>query len=193
MDIIARAKGLILSPKTEWDAIAAEPVGDPIDLIKAYAVPMAAIPAICGFIGTALIGAFLFRSGMGMMGFGIGRLFVMMILGYVLGLVAIFVIAKIIEMLQPSFGAAADPAGAMKLAVYTPTAVWVAGIFSLLPPLSFLGILGLYSIYILYVGVPIVARVPQEKAVPFILVLALIGIVINILVGMLIGILVFMF
>ncbi len=186
MDIVARAKGLIMSPKTEWEAIAAEPAGDPIELIKTYAVPMAAIPAVCGFIGSALFGA------MGMLGIGIGRLFVMMILGYVLGLVAIFVIAKIIEMLQPSFGAVADPVGAMKLAVYTPTAVWVAGIFSLLPPLSFLGILGLYSIYILYVGVPIVARVPQEKAVPFILVLALIGIVVNILVGVLIGMLVFM-
>ncbi|WP_431283681.1 Yip1 family protein [Humitalea sp. 24SJ18S-53] len=193
MDIVARAKGLILSPQSEWQAIAAEPVGDPIDLIKSYAVPMAAIPAICGFIGSALIGAFLFRGGMGMMGFGIGRLFVVMVLGYVLGLVGIFVIAKIIEMLQPSFGATADPRGAMKLAVYTPTAVWLAGIFSLIPPLSFLGILGLYSIYILYVGVPIVGGVPQERAVPFILVLALIGIVINILLGIVIGALVFMF
>lgn len=193
MDIVARAKNLILSPKTEWVVIAAEPVANPTDLIKSYAVPMAAIPAICGFIGSALIGAFLFNNMPGMMHFSLGRLLVGAVIAYVLGLLGVFIIAKIIEMLQPSFGAPADPVAAMKIAVYAPTAMWLAGIFTLLPPISFLGILGLYSIYLLYVGVPIVGRVPESKAVPFILVLALLGIVVNIVIGGVIGMLLFMF
>ncbi|PZW47060.1 Yip1-like protein [Humitalea rosea] len=193
MDIVARAKNLILSPRTEWAVIAAEPVANPIDLIKSYAVPLSLIPAICSFIGSALIGAFLFRNMGPGMHFGLGGLLVSAVVGYVLGLVGVFIIAKIIEMLQPSFGAPADPVAAMKIAVYSPTAMWLAGIFTLLPPISFLAIFGLYSIYLLYVGVPIVGRVPEAKAVPFILVLALIGIVVNLVIGALLGMLFFMF
>jgi len=192
MDIVARAKNLILSPKTEWAVIAAEPVAEPTDLIKSYAVPMAAIPAICGFIGSALVGAFLFRAMGPGMHFGMGGLVVSAVLSYLLGLLGVFIIAKIIEMLQPSFGAPADPVAAMKIAVYSPTAMWLAGVFALLPPVSFLAILGLYSIYILYVGVPIVGRVPEAKAVPFILVLVLLGVVVNLVIGALLGMLLFL-
>jgi hypothetical protein len=43
-----------------------------------------------------------------------------------------------------------DETAAMKLAVYSPTAAWLAGVFAILPPLAILGILGLYSLYIFW-------------------------------------------
>jgi hypothetical protein len=55
MAIIERIKGICLKPTTEWDAIAGEETST-ADLFKGYAVPLAAIPPIAGFIGGSLIG-----------------------------------------------------------------------------------------------------------------------------------------
>ena len=50
MAMIERIKGICLKPKTEWDAIAEEGTST-AELFKGYAVPLAAIPPIAGFIG----------------------------------------------------------------------------------------------------------------------------------------------
>ncbi len=179
MDVISRAKGLILDPAAEWARIAPEG-GTPKDHLLAYAVPMAAIPAVAGLIGTVAF------AGPGLAVVGI----VVAVLGYVLSLASVFVLAKLIEALAPSFGGVADPLSAMKLSVYSPTAAWLAGLFSLVPALGFLGLLGLYSAYIYWVGVPHTVRVPDERRVVFTVVLVIVAVVVNILIGMLIGLVV---
>ena len=162
--IIARAKGLILNPRAEFAAIAAEPAANPLDLLVKWAVPVSAVPVVASFVGSVVF----------LLGFGwIGPLLASAVVGYVLGLVGVFVLAKIIEILAPRFGGAADPMGAMKLAVYAPTAGWLAGLFLLFPPLGFLSIVGLYSLYLFWVGLPILTRVPEEKR--FVFVAAVIG------------------
>ena len=54
---------------------------------------------------------------------------------------------------------------AFKLAAYFPTAYWFAAIFFAVPVLSVLVLLGLYSFYLLRVGLPVLMRVPAEQAV----------------------------
>ena len=55
MDLVDRVKGILLDPKTEWRVIAGEQTspGDPIS--RNYVAILAAIPAVCGFIGTSII------------------------------------------------------------------------------------------------------------------------------------------
>jgi hypothetical protein len=65
------------------------------------------------------------------------------------------------------FGARKDFAAALKLAVYSATPVWIAGIFLLVPGLSFLVILGLHGVYLLWTGLPIVTQAPPEKTLPY--------------------------
>ena len=48
--IVDRVKAIILKPQQEWDAIARESLPT-ADLIKGYALPLAAIGAVAGFIG----------------------------------------------------------------------------------------------------------------------------------------------
>jgi len=55
MALVDRVKNILLTPKTEWPVIAAETTST-ADLLKGYVAPLAAIPAICGFIGGSLIG-----------------------------------------------------------------------------------------------------------------------------------------
>lgn len=186
MAIVERAKALILQPEQEWQAIALEPATTK-SLFTDYAVPLAAIPAVAGFIGSAIFAGFLGS----VLGAPVSTfsLLIHAIFGYVLGLAGVWVWGKIIEVLAPRFGGVADETAAMKLAVYSPTAAWLAGIFAIIPPLAILGILGLYSLYIFYKGAPIVTRVPPDKALVFTLAVVVIGIVVSIVVGLVAGLL----
>ena len=66
-----------------------------------------------------------------------------------LTLIGFFVVGYIIDFLAGTFGARKNLASAMKVSAYAPTAAWLAGVFNILPALSFLSILGLYSLYLL--------------------------------------------
>lgn len=178
MDIVARAKGLITRPREEWGVIAGEP-SDTAGLFKGYVVPVSAIPAVAGFVGAALF-AGMFAAVIP--GFSLGGLLVQSVASYVLGLAFVWVFGKIVQALAPRFGGTGEEVPAMKLAAYSPTAMWLAGAFALLPPLGVLALLGLYSLYILYKGVPVVTRVPEDKASLFTLALVACAFALNLLV-----------
>jgi hypothetical protein len=55
MNLVERIKGILLQPKSEWPAIEREP-GNAGYLFSNYVAIVAAIPAVCTFIGTSIIG-----------------------------------------------------------------------------------------------------------------------------------------
>ena len=69
------------------------------------------------------------------------------------------------------------------MAVYSSTAAWLAGIFNLILALGGLQILGLYSLYLLYLGLPVLMKAPKEKALPYTGIVVLAGIIIFALIG----------
>ncbi len=154
MNLVDRVKNLIMNPKTEWPAIAGEP-GDAAYLFTNYVAILAAIPAACGFIGSVIIGA------------GIVFALISAIVGYVLTFVGVFVMAFIIDALAGVFGGTKNFANAMKVSSYFPTAAWLAGVFNIIPALAILSILGLYSFYLLYTGLPPLMWAPQDKAIVY--------------------------
>lgn len=177
--LIERCKNILLKPKEEWERIDAEPatVGG---LMTGWVVPLAAIGPVAG-----LIGGLVFGYG----GFGITiRPSVMgavttAVIGYVLALVSAFLLAKIIDALAPSFGGQKNPVQAMKVAAYSGTASYLAGIFQIVPALMILGILGLYSLYLLYLGLPRLMKAPQDRAMSYTIVTVLAAIVLFVIVG----------
>lgn len=181
MDIVGRVKALLLSPKTEWPRIAAEPatIGG---LFTGYAMILAAIPAIAGFIGITMVGV---KIGTDTFRLPMGTALMQAVVQYALGLLGVFVYGKIIEMLAPTFGGVKDPLAAMKVAVYGATAFWLAGIFAVIPMLGVLGILGLYSLYLIYTGLPVLMRCPPEKALVYTAAIVVCGFVIGMLIGLL--------
>ena len=72
-----------------------------------------------------------------------------------------------IDLLAPRFGAEKNFPNAVKLSAYSHTPLWLAGIFLLIPGLNFLLILGLYGFYLLWVGLPMLMKVPNDKALPY--------------------------
>jgi hypothetical protein len=184
--LIARVRDLLLQPKEEWPKIAAEPatVGS---LYANYVIYLAAVPVLCTLIGSLIfgygVGGFTYRPSF----FGAVAT---AILQYAMQLGGVYVFALIIEWLAPRFGGQPDRVSAFKLVAYGATASWLAGIFYLLPVLHVLALLGLYSLYLIYTGVPVLMRVPAERALAFTGALIAIGLVIGLVIAALIGALV---
>ena len=157
MDIVARAKAIILSPATEWTLIEGEP-GDVAGLYQNYIAILAAIPPVCMLIGAWLFGIGGFRPGL-------SEAIALLIMRYLLWLVLVYVMTWIVDALAPNFGGRKDFFSSLKLVGYAFTPSWVIGVVFLIPALSFLALLGfLYSLYVLYLGVPAMTKAPQNKA-----------------------------
>jgi hypothetical protein len=150
MNLVARVRAILVTPKTEWPIIAREP-GDPQTLFLGYVAILAAIPAVCGLVGWVLVGA------------PLGTSILIMVLWYVLNFVAVYLGAMIIDALAPTFEGEKSSENALKLATYSATPIWLSGIFLLVPGLGFLLILGLYGVYLLWTGIVPLMRVPEEK------------------------------
>lgn len=174
MNLIQRVQDVLLKPKDTWPVIAQESA-DTGSIYGGYLIYLAAIPAIAGFIGLSVVG---------IGGFGINMRIPMMsglvnmVVSFVLSLVMVFVLSLIVDALAPTFGGTKSGISALKLVAYGSTAGFLGGIFSLLPALSILGLLAaLYSIYLIYTGLPVLMKCPPEKALAYTAVVIVCGIV----------------
>jgi hypothetical protein len=177
MGLVERAKNICLTPKTEWPVIALETT-DAKTLYMSYIMVLAAIPAAASLLSMAVIGSFFGRIG-------IGFAAVAAIVGYVMSLIMVFVIAFIADALAPSFDGQKNMSQALKLTAYAMTAAWLAGIFQIIPFLGWLlSLLGsLYSLYLFYLGSPVMMKVPEQKAVGYTVVIVVVAIVVGIIIG----------
>jgi hypothetical protein len=179
MSLVNRVKGILLTPKKEWHVIDAEPATT-ASLYSGYIAPLAAIPALAGFIGLSLLGYSLLGTTIRV---PIGNGIVGMVLRYVLSLVGIYPLALIIDVLAPNFGGTKSPTQALKVAAYSATAQWVAGIFLILPGLVVLSLLGVYSVYLLYLGLPVLMKVPADKSLGYTAIVIICAIVVWVVIG----------
>lgn len=163
MNLVARVKGILTNPRQEWAAIDAEPL-DLGQLMVGYVLPLAAIGPIASIIGLSVFGVG------GLFRLSIGTIIGMAITSYVLTIVGIFVLAWVINALAPTFNATQSMPQAIKVAAYSATAAWVAGIFNVVPYLGILATLaGLYSLYLLWIGLPMLMNAPAEKATTYVI------------------------
>lgn len=171
MNLVPRVKGILLSPKSEWPVIDAEPatIGG---LYTGYIMPLAALPVIAGFISLLLF--------TGVIHVAIGAAITIMIAGYIRSLIGIFVVAFIIDALAPTFGGQKDLVQAHKAIAYAATAAWIAGIALIIPVLgALISLIGaLYSLYLLYLGLPVVMKAPEDKAAGYTVVVIVAAIVV---------------
>jgi Yip1 domain len=180
MELLRRLNAMLMTPHSEWPVIAQEKDqgnDEASALLIPYFAILAVIPALARFIGTSLVGWYapILSSLAGAL------------VTYLSGCATVYVLALIIDALAPNFGARKDFASALKLAVYSYTPVWLAGIFLIVPGLSFLVILGLYGIYLFGVGLPILMQVPSEKVLPFTAVAAGCAVIIAIGLGLMVA------
>ncbi|MGH8250403.1 MAG: Yip1 family protein [Steroidobacteraceae bacterium] len=185
-ELIGRVQRILLTPKTEWPAIAAEPATT-TGIYKGYIAILAAIGPIAMFIKSTLIGYQM--PFVGSYRADIGDGIVALVVSYVLSLVATYVFALIVNALAPTFGGQKDSLLALKAAAYAMTASWLAGIAQILPIIGMLIMLagGIYSIYLLYLGLPVTMKSPPEKAAGYTAVSVICAILLFWIVGAVVG------
>jgi len=163
MNLVERAKSIVIAPKEEWPKISGE-TETPQTLYLGYIVILAAIAPLATLLRT--------------MGAGIS----IAIATYVISLLVTFLLALIVDVLAPSFGGEKNFIQSLKLTAYAYTAAWLAGIFQLIPVLG--GVIGLvaavYAWYTFYLGVPVMKKVPQEKAIGYTIVVVICGILLGV-------------
>lgn len=179
--LLQRVLDILMRPRETWLQINAED-GNPGRIYQGYLVFLAAIPAVAGFIGYSLVGVGAFGISVRV---PVVQGLVSMVVGYVLSLAMVYVLALIANMLAPRFQAQQDMGSAFKLVAYASTAGMLGGVFSILPSLAMLGLLAaLYSVYLIYSGIPVLMKAPQEKAVGYTAALVVCGILAGIVVGL---------
>jgi len=101
-----------------------------------------------------------------------------------------FLLALLVDALAPSFGGTKNQVASMKVVAYGLTAGCVAGVLYLLPSmlLSLLVFLaGCYGVYVFYLGLPVLMKCPQDKAVGYTAVVIVIAIVAGVIIGSVLG------
>jgi hypothetical protein len=183
MNLIDRVKRILLSPQPEWEVIEGEAT-TPSALYTGYIMPLAAIGPIATVIGSSVFGI---RVPLGGTTYGvpIGSAITGAIVTYVLTLVGVYVLSLIIDALAPTFGGTKSPIQALKVATYSSTAAWVAGIFVIVPGLAVLSILGLYSVYLLYLGLSALMKAAKDRAVAYTVLVVVVEFVLMFMIGLL--------
>lgn len=177
MNVVDRVKSLMLDPKVEWRAIDAEPA-TVHDLFTRYVLVLAAIPPVASFVGLCIVGSGAFGHTVRMpLAAGVAYA----VISYLFSLAFVYVFAMVIHAFSPKFEGHGEFIDALKVAAYTPTPMWIAGALSVIPSLSIVGFLvGLYSLYLLFVGLPTLTEPPEEKALPYFCVVVITMIVLSV-------------
>jgi hypothetical protein len=184
--VIERVKAILLDPDAEWPIIADEPT-TVADLYKSYVLILAAIPAVFGFVKGSLIGIEVPMIGTIWVGIGAG--IAGMIVSYGLSIAQVYVMAWTVDALAPTFAAQPNPLQALKLSAYAFTAAWVAGLGQIVPWVGALIALagGFYSIYLFYLGLPVLTKCPSDQAVSYSVTCVVVAIVLSFIVSHVVG------
>jgi hypothetical protein len=150
-------------------------------LIGGYAMILALIPAISAFIKYGLIGSTYY------FGTGIQKGLVQ----FLSAIVGVYILAWIINELAPSFESEKNFGRSLQLAVYASTPQWVAGILIFISP-GLAMVFGLYAIYLLAIGLPVLKKTPQDKVAGYvaltIIAMIIIGIILALIFAAILGI-----
>jgi hypothetical protein len=164
MNVARRVQAILANPAAEWTQIDKES-GDAAYLLTSYVALLALVPAVFGFIGVCVVGAVV--PGAGLVRAPIFDGLFGAVFGYVLTCATVLALGLVIDLLAPMFGARRNFDSAFKLAVYSYTPVWLVGVFLLAPGLRFLGLLGFYGAYLLWIGLPRLMKSPEQRTPAF--------------------------
>jgi hypothetical protein len=164
-----RAKYLIISPQTEWVKIDSENTTRQ-EIMKGYVIPFVVLIAIC-----TILGNFLFS----LHSLPLNVLLVKVIISGVLLIGVIYLSVIIINELTNSFGINKNPDAISKLLIYSLNSFFITScLIGFLPDFQVLMILGLHSVYLIWLGYAHLLKAPEANRIGFVIVsfLIIIGI-----------------
>jgi hypothetical protein len=167
MDLLERTRAIILRPRETWAMVKGEQTTVK-ELFTSYAAILALIPPLAQFVGFSLV-----ERRMPMQGGLAMALFV-----YGFSLLGVYLMAYVANWLAPKFNSQRNMTSAMKAIVFSCTPMWIVSILTPIPGLSVLVIVGaLYSLYLLYHGLPAMMDTPPGKRIGYIAAVLVVSIV----------------
>ncbi len=175
MNLINRAKNILLTPKTEWNVVAGE-TATLGSLLTSYVIPMALIPT-----AASLLSALLWTGRL----FGMKYAIIAACGSFVGAIISYVVTTYVVDLLAPNFQSKKDLGSSAQLVAYSGTASWVASILGIVPILGWLGMIagGIYAIYLMYLGLGPVKKTPDDQKAIYLVVAIIVFIVVSILIG----------
>ena len=181
--IINTAKQFILNPKLEWE-VAKEDTNSAQQHVMTYVLPLALISAVAIFIGVGLIGYRVLGYRVQSVSGGLTQA----IISLVSILIGVFLSGFVIHKLAPTFNTTVSLDKAVKLVGFSYTAMLLAGVLNIFPPLAFFTFLGgLYSLYIMYLGFKPMTNVSEEKSMSYFLVSLLVIVAVYVIIGLILA------
>ena len=170
MKMVNQAKDIIIKPKETMEKLKS------VTVTTNNIVIYLAIIGLPTFLGIFLGYGFV---GWGFYGGSIGYAFALGLITYILSIVGIIVFGFILNALEKNFKSKENKMQAMKLVSYAATPWLLLGIASIYPPIAIISLLGgLYGLYILYLGIPILMETPKDQQIPYFIIGLIIYIVI---------------
>ncbi len=165
----AHAWGLFMHPAQEWRSIRNE---NPtiLNFIVTYLLFMAAIPVVCGYLGTTITGWQL-HGGSDIVRLTQSSAAIMSVLAYFATLGGILAVAAFTQWMAGTFGSKPSMAQCLAFTGYVATPLFIGGLSGLMPSLWFAMLVGMltisWSAYLLYTGLPVFMGIPFEQGVIF--------------------------
>jgi hypothetical protein len=155
--LLSRAKGMLFAPKNEWRHIAREKV-TLRRLVVGYIMPLAGVTALIALLRFSVTARVPFAGAVAM---------AVLTLGF--ELMAVFVVALIINALASYFHGIHSQSQALRVTAYASTPLWLSCVFLPFPtlalPVQFMA--GLYHIYLMYLGLEVLMRSPRDRALGY--------------------------
>jgi hypothetical protein len=143
-------------------------------LLSGYVLSLAGVSAVALFVGSVVSGL------------SIATALMLAGTGLLVALCGVAVMSVIIDALAPTFGAHKDSEQAAKVAAYSPTPAWIAGVAQIVPYVGgLIALVGaLYALYLLYLGLMRVMKSPPDKVVAYTVAVVVVAIILGFVVSL---------
>ncbi len=170
--------GIMISPKTEWEAIRASDDSIVMTYLK-FVIPLALLPAVAWYYGSVEVG---WELGDRIIKLTSESAMQIMVLFYLAMIVGVSGLGFMVHWMSATYEASESSlARGVQIAAYTLTPMFVCGIIGFYPMLWLDMLLGCaaasYAVYLLYIGVPIVLNIPSERGFLFASAMVAVGLV----------------
>lgn len=175
MNVIDRAKNILLTPKTEWQVIRTETttVGG---MLAGYVLPLSLIPAV-----VALLSGLLWTS----VTYGL----LMAVIAVLSVIISFYVGTYVTDALAPTFSSEKNIDRSAQLVGYAYTASAVASILGFVPVLNVLAALAGfgYMVYLLYLGIGPLKNTSEDKRIGYVVVIIIIQVAVYFILSAVLG------
>ncbi len=170
--------GLLTHPDQQWEAIRKESESV-TRLYTGHVLLLALIPALAGFIGTSQVG---WQIGDGQVTrLSVSSALSLSVLFYGAMLAGIFILGKFIDFFAATYDAVERTPRGVTMAAYTATPIFLIGVIAVYPNIWVNMLAGLvaiaYAVYLLYEGLPILMKIPEERGFMFATAVLTVGLV----------------